>query len=210
MYDRISRPDLCSPKRIYTLTPSLPDLCQRHLFNSLSLHHGSCILMQYADDTNLCFKDNSNHSQIQIMIYPHISKDGEEVHIKISSGFSKLAVEIVAKLQYYRELCKPAFKNFNLLTLNCLYILEAASRKDHDTGCRDNYRTVQHRTVVNEQLPSQAGIHTVNSLPQPNTLKVLQNLRRLRLVLKNILTKNAFYSIDKFCAHIWESTQFVD
>ncbi|KAG8246717.1 hypothetical protein J6590_078429 [Homalodisca vitripennis] len=64
---------------------------------------------------------------------------------------------------------EAAFKNLQLLTLPCLYILEAvlfwAVTCMNIKREADNYRTGRHRTVVYEHLPSQAGVRFINSLP---------------------------------------------
>ncbi len=127
----------------------------------------------------------------------------------------KKAVQTIAKL-YGRESCKPAFKNLNLLTLPCLYILETClffigkcdlvrgiDIHSHETRGKENYRTARHRTVVHERLPSQAGVHFVNILP--NSIKNAIMPKAFKTRLKTILITEAFYSIDEFMAYEWET-----
>ncbi|KAG8306196.1 hypothetical protein J6590_053499 [Homalodisca vitripennis] len=63
---------------------------------------------------------------------------------------------------------------------------------------RDNYRTGRHRTVVYEHLPSQAGVHFINSLP--NSITNAQTPKASKARLKRFLVSNAFYSVDEFLA----------
>ncbi|KAG8301734.1 hypothetical protein J6590_046862 [Homalodisca vitripennis] len=53
---------------------------------------------------------------------------------------------------------------------------------EYETRDRDNYRSGMHRTVVYEHLPSQAGVHFINKLPNkiknastPKVLKLVSN-----------------------------------
>ncbi|KAG8294549.1 hypothetical protein J6590_088087 [Homalodisca vitripennis] len=75
----------------------------------------------------------------------------------------------------------------------------------YETRGRDNYRTGRHRTLVYEHLPSQAGVHFINSLPNSIT-----NAKASKARLKRFLVSNAFYSIDEFLAFNWETAQFDD
>ncbi|KAG8305207.1 hypothetical protein J6590_074758 [Homalodisca vitripennis] len=115
---------------------------------------------------------------------------------------SKKAVRTFAKLEW-RESCRPAFRNMKLLTLSCLYILKTClffrSKYILIRG-RDNYRTVRHRTVVHERLPSQAGAQFVNKLP--NVIKSAAMPKAFKTRLKTALISEAFYK-DEFTAHFW-------
>ncbi len=74
----------------------------------------------------------------------------------------------------------------------------------HETRGRENYRTGRHRTVVNERLLSQAGVHLVNKLP--NSIRSALMPKAFKLRLKQSLIANAFYSSDEFMAHNWETS----
>ncbi|KAG8304842.1 hypothetical protein J6590_084813 [Homalodisca vitripennis] len=76
----------------------------------------------------------------------------------------------------------------------------------YETRGRDNYRTGRHRTVVYEHLPSQAGVHFINRLP--NSMKNAETPKASKARLKRFLVSKAFYSVDEFLAFNWETTQF--
>ncbi|KAG8258828.1 hypothetical protein J6590_024142 [Homalodisca vitripennis] len=156
-----------------------------------------------------------------IGIYPHRQVGEELTHTKIENRKNLGVItaqdaipehtsqhrlqwdtSIIAKLNF-RESCRTAFKNLQLLILPSLYILETSlfcwskcalirGRDIHgyETRCRDNYRTGRHRTVVYEHLPSQAGIHFINSFPnfknaqsspQPCEKQLIRQLCKIKL-----------------------------
>ncbi|KAG8269442.1 hypothetical protein J6590_107361, partial [Homalodisca vitripennis] len=65
---------------------------------------------------------------------------------------------------------------------------------EYETRSRDNYRSGMHRTVVYEHLPSQAGVHFINRLP--NKIKNASTPKVLKTRIKLCLASNAFYSVD--------------
>lgn len=155
------------------------------------------------------------------LIYPHLSYGvvlwGACANFQFQRAFKlqKKAIRIIAKINF-RESCRPAFKNLQLLTLPCLYILETASfcmykstltrgRDIHayETRGRDNYRTGKHRTVVYEHLPSQAGVHFLNRLP--NSIKNAPTPKVFKTRLKRFLASEAFYNAGEFFAFNWET-----
>ncbi|KAG8293589.1 hypothetical protein J6590_013736 [Homalodisca vitripennis] len=72
-------------------------------------------------------------------------------------------------------------------------------RDIHGYETRDRYhRTGRYRTVVYEHLPSQAGVHFINRLP--NYMKDTQTPKRSKARLKRFLVSKAFYSVDEFLA----------
>jgi len=73
----------------------------------------------------------------------------------------------------------------------------------YETRGRENYRTGQHRTVVHERLPSQAGVQFVNKLP--NSLKDAPMPKAFKAHLKKVLMAESFYSFDEFMAYNWEN-----
>ncbi|KAG8295660.1 hypothetical protein J6590_075058 [Homalodisca vitripennis] len=76
---------------------------------------------------------------------------------------------------------------------------------EYETRGRDNYRSGMHRTVVYEHLPSQAGVHFINRLP--NKIKNASTPKVLKTRIKLCLASNAFYSVDEFLAFNWETTR---
>ncbi len=154
------------------------------------------------------------------LIYPHLSYGvvlwGSSARNQLLRVFrlQKSAIRIIAKLKF-RESCRTAFKNLQLLTLPSLYILETSlfciskcalttgrDIHNHETRGRDSYRTGRHRTVAYEQLPSQRGAQFLNSLPQ--SLKDAPSLTVLRTRLKHILVSQAFYNSGEFLAFDWD------
>ncbi|KAG8306294.1 hypothetical protein J6590_050666 [Homalodisca vitripennis] len=116
---------------------------------------------------------------------------------------------------------EEVFKQLQLLTLPCLYILEttlfcvskcALTRGQdihmYETRGRANYRTGRHRTVVYERLPSQAGVHFLNRLP--NSIKHAPTPKALKTRLKRFLVSQAFYNAGEFFAFDWETAQLED
>ncbi|KAG8308630.1 hypothetical protein J6590_105165 [Homalodisca vitripennis] len=116
---------------------------------------------------------------------------------------------------------REAFKKLQLLTLPCLYILETTffcmskcaltrGRDIHmyETRGSANYRTGRHRTVVYERLPSQAGVHFLNRLP--NSIKDAPTPKALKTRLKRLLVSQAFYNAGEFLAFDWETAQLRD
>lgn len=155
------------------------------------------------------------------LIYPHLSYGvslwGACASTDLIRVFKlqKRAVRVIKNLTR-RESCKPVFVELQLLTLPCIYILETSLRflskcatirgRDihvYPTRGRDNYRTGQHRTVVHERLPSQAGVHLVNNLP--NSIKDAPALGLLKHRLKYFLTYRPFYSVAEFLSKTWET-----
>lgn len=157
------------------------------------------------------------------LVYPHLSYG-----IALWGGCSKTeftrlfrlqkkAVRLILKLSS-RESCKPGFSKLGLLTLPSLYILETAKFcllkcvltrgndvHTYETRGRYNYRTGQHRTVVHERLPSQAGVVFVNKLP--NEIKGAPTPQAFRANLKRILVSRAFYSVEEFMTCHWETEE---
>ncbi|KAG8319861.1 hypothetical protein J6590_082671 [Homalodisca vitripennis] len=132
----------------------------------------------------------------------------------------KKAIRTIANINF-RESCRPAFKKLQLLTLLCLYILEAVlfckskcaltrgrDVHEYETRGRDNYRTGRHRTVVYEHLPSQAGVRFINSLP--DSMKNVQSPKALKTRLKRFLASKAFYSVDELLNYSWETSNLED
>jgi len=154
------------------------------------------------------------------LIYPHLAYGiavwggCASTHFIRLFRLQKKAIRIMANLKH-RESCKEAFKEFGLLTLPCLYILETimffrtkcmptqgCDIHSYGTRGRENFRTGQHRTVVHERLPSQAGVHFFNKLPRSFDKKANPNLIKSRL--KHLLVSRAFYSVGEYMSHRWD------
>ncbi|KAG8312357.1 hypothetical protein J6590_024863 [Homalodisca vitripennis] len=106
---------------------------------------GSFILLITHSAERILLK-NANSVKMLPQVTIPITREGD-------FKLQKKAIRIIAKLSY-RELCRPAFKHLQLLTLPCLYILETVSfcmskctlmrgRDVHgyETRGRDNYRS---------------------------------------------------------------------
>ncbi|KAG8270592.1 hypothetical protein J6590_082426 [Homalodisca vitripennis] len=76
---------------------------------------------------------------------------------------------------------------------------------EYETRGRDNYCSGMHRTVVDDHLPSQAGVNFINRLP--NKIKNASTPKVLKTRIKLCLSSNAFYSVDEFLAFNWETTR---
>uniref|UniRef100_A0A1B6K603 Reverse transcriptase domain-containing protein n=1 Tax=Homalodisca liturata TaxID=320908 RepID=A0A1B6K603_9HEMI len=116
------------------------------------------------------------------LLYPHITYClrlwGSCSKYKFERVFriQKEAVRIILKLKF-KDSCNNFFRELELLTLPCLYILEVAlycrfkcelvqGRDVHQYGTRgrDNFRIQQHRTATFERLPSEVGVRFRNKL----------------------------------------------
>ncbi|KAG8295498.1 hypothetical protein J6590_079005 [Homalodisca vitripennis] len=78
----------------------------------------------------------------------------------------------------------------------------------YETRGTANYRTGRHRTVVYERVPSQAGVHFLNRLP--NSIKDVPTPKALKTHLKRLLLSQAFYNASEFLAFDWETAQLED
>uniref|UniRef100_A0A1B6KSA2 Uncharacterized protein n=1 Tax=Graphocephala atropunctata TaxID=36148 RepID=A0A1B6KSA2_9HEMI len=156
------------------------------------------------------------------LIYPHITYGlvlwgacANNQFIRVFK-LQKQAIRIIAQLKF-RESCKETLKKLQLLMLPCLYILETTlfcmskcamtngrDIHDYETRGRENYRAGRHRTVVYERLPSQAGVHFVNKLP--DSIKYAPTPKALKTRLKRFLVSQTFYNVNEFLAYHWETT----
>lgn len=154
------------------------------------------------------------------LIYPHLSYGlrlwGSCSKYKFERVFrmQKKAVRILSKLNS-RESCRNAFRELELLTLPCLYILDVTlySRfkcdlvqggdvHQYETRGRDNYRAGQHKLMAFEHLPSQAGIKFINKLPED--IKQINNPKQFKTRLRHLLVLRALYSVDEFMMCRWD------
>ncbi|KAG8317313.1 hypothetical protein J6590_029884 [Homalodisca vitripennis] len=106
-------------------------------------------------------------------------------------------------------------RELELLTLPCLYILEVAlycrfkcelvqGRDVHQYGTRgrDNFRIQQHRTATFERLPSEVGVRFINKLP--DEIKNLNDPKKFKARLRNLLVSRVFYSVEEFMMSRWD------
>lgn len=66
---------------------------------------------------------------------------------------------------------------------------------DYQTRDRDEYRTGQHRTVIVEHIPSQAGVHFCNRLPQ--LFKNAPTFKAFKTHLKCVVASLDFNNVDE-------------
>jgi hypothetical protein len=112
-----------------------------------------------------------------------------------------------------RTSCRQIFKDYNILTLPSLYILEVTCfiKKYNDGTAKNldshNYNTqrkldfhVQHcNTVLFKRSVINMGISLYNKVP--NQIKLRKNFNSFRKELKSFLLKYSFYSIDEFMSY---------
>ena len=153
------------------------------------------------------------------LIYPHLTYGirlwGSCAKFKFERVFrlQKKAIRVIAKLKP-RDMCRDAFRQLNLLTLPCLYMLDVilycrfhcdlvqgSDIHNYDTRSRNIYRTSQHRTTSFEQIPSQAGVRLINMLPR--CIKDSPEPKKFKFKLKSFLISNVFYSVDEFTSCRW-------
>ncbi|KAG8282538.1 hypothetical protein J6590_033241 [Homalodisca vitripennis] len=114
-------------------------------------------------------------------IYPHLTYGlvpwggcGSNLFLIACKLKKKRAIRIVAKLQF--RVVQASFQNIATvssampLQFKTNFVLYVSMCLDQQTRCslvrekvRENYRTGKHRTVVHERLPTQAGVHLINS-----------------------------------------------
>lgn len=156
------------------------------------------------------------------LVYPHLKYGlrlwGSCSKYKFERVFrsQKRAVRIISKMNF-RESCKHTFRELGLLTLPCLYILEVVlyckfscdliqGRDVHQYGTkgRDNFRNHQHRTSAFECLPSEVGVKLINRLPKE--IKQINDPKKFKARLRNLLVSKVFYSVDEFMSR-WDEIQ---
>lgn len=106
-----------------------------------------------------------------------------------------------------RESCRNIFKNYKILTVTSIYILETIlycitknppkqkNQHNHNTRQAQDYTIPVHRTTLYEKKPSYAGIKFFNKLPEH--LKD-NNPRTVKRTLRSWLQDHAFYTLDEF------------
>ncbi|KAG8278791.1 hypothetical protein J6590_011186 [Homalodisca vitripennis] len=169
-------------------------------------------------DRGLTWNERIDHVLISAyygLINPHLAYG-----VVLCIQTPRKAIRVIAKIKF-RQSCREAFKQFELFTLPCLYILETTlfcmskcaktrGRDIHkyEARGRANYRTGRHRTVVYERLPSQAGVHFLNRLP--NSIKDAPTPKALKTRLKHFLVSQPFYNTGEVLVFYWETAQLED
>lgn len=105
--------------------------------------------------------------------------------------------------------CRTVFKDFNILTLASLYILEVVyfiklnmssfnNKADHKYYTRNKHLPTsdQHRTAVYETGPHFKGVQFYNALPKE--LQQINDLNIFKYHVKKFLLEKEFYHVDDF------------
>uniref|UniRef100_A0A1B6ILC7 Uncharacterized protein n=1 Tax=Homalodisca liturata TaxID=320908 RepID=A0A1B6ILC7_9HEMI len=105
-----------------------------------------------------------------------------------------------------RESCRNIFKNWKILTVTSIYIIETIlfcitknppKQRDlhgHYTRQAGDYTLPVHRTALYEKKPSYAGMKLFNKLPD----HLKDNPRAIKRTLRCWLQDHAYYTLDEF------------
>ena len=129
---------------------------------------------------------------------------GESRHAKRIFSLQKAALKAMFRLKI-NESCAPTFRSEGILTLPCIYILEAASfvknnptkftlNSDihtHNTRLKNNYRPPKKTKGLEYPLAS-----IYNNLPQ--NIKGIECPKTFKRALKKLLLQHQFYKISDF------------
>ena len=118
----------------------------------------------------------------------------------------KRAIRYVARAKV-RDHCRPLFKKLKILTLPCIFILEAASLiykknfgiqqvRSYNTRRGDDIPLPIPKSALTRDSLIYEGIKIYNHLP--GTLRGAVNLKMFRNSLKKMLLEKAFYSVVEF------------
>lgn len=108
------------------------------------------------------------------------------------------------------ESCRPLFKQYNILTLPCIYIYKCiiytvrninnfernSNTHGYPTRHGNFLKIPNHNSALYEKAPSYMGIKLFNSLP--SVLKEEKNMVALKPKLKSYLASKCFYTVDEF------------
>ena len=112
---------------------------------------------------------------------------------------------------YYKDSCRPLFRNFKILTVPCLYIFSCivflkendchletnSSIHTHDTRNKDALRNVKHKLNIFSKGPLYMGCKLYNNLPE--ALKSISSRPDVfKDKLKLFLIENSFYTIEEY------------
>lgn len=130
-------------------------------------------------------------------------------HILRIFRLQKKAVRTIAGVSKFTT-CRNIFREFNLLTVPCIYILEILlfvkqnmdkfvtnnSYHSYNTRKGANLCLPNHKLSIYEHNPTYLGIKLFNKLPE--NIKVLNNFRSFKSSVKQFLITNCFYSVDEY------------
>lgn len=144
-----------------------------------------------------------SHISLNIIAWGN-SKDRSRVFIN-----QKRLIRLIFKMRY-NESCADIFKNKNILTVPCIYILKCLTytKKNIRLFTQRNechtYRTRHgdllsiplHHTTNYKHSPQYNCIMLFNSLP--TEIRNSQNYNKYKTMVKNLLLKGGYYSIQDF------------
>lgn len=121
----------------------------------------------------------------------------------------KRVVRLIFNLDQ-RESCRPYFKNNNILTVSCVYILKCISwvktnlqsfqqnENFHEYSTRkgNDLRTEAHFTELYKNSPDHSGIVLYNKLP--NEIRSVGSLGKFKRKLKLFLISKTYYSVKEY------------
>ncbi len=114
-----------------------------------------------------------------------------------------------------RDRCRQKFKELNILTVVCLYIVEVATYTQnlnlkkrthwhsHNTRKAANFSLPYHRLTLYKEKPSYIGMRILNNLPEEVKNGETQKMRQR---LTKWLAERPFYTLKEFFE--WKTTTF--
>lgn len=148
------------------------------------------------------------HALIQSALSYAILIWGHSAHAGTVFSLQRKAVRIITGLAY-RDDCREAFKNLNLLTLPCAYILQCLLHIKENLSkysTHEDIHSYSTRNKTNVQLNFSRLTKTRNGTSYyaikffnvlPNTVQAL-DCKRFKFVIKRFLLENAFYDFQEF------------
>lgn len=151
------------------------------------------------------------------MFFPHlsycISVWGLSAHMGRLFILQKRAIRIIFNIKF-RNSCVETFKNFNILTVPCIYIykilifihvnkssLELRSDvHDYCTRYSGHISLQSHRHTYYKRSPVYSGSSLYNMLPE--SFKNIANVRLFKVKLRQYLCSHAFYSVSGFMGRL--------
>lgn len=148
------------------------------------------------------------HALIQSSLSYALLVWGHSAHASTVFSMQRKAVRVIAGLQY-RDDCRAAFKNFNILTLPCAYIFQCLmhikvnidkyitneSLHSYSTRNKDKIHPDYLRLSRTRNGTSYHATKFFNALP--SVVQVLER-ERFKSVIKRLLIEHAFYDFEEF------------
>lgn len=148
------------------------------------------------------------HALIQSSLSYALLVWGHSAHASTVFSMQRKAVRVIAGLQY-RDDCRAAFKNFNILTLPCAYIFQCLmhikvnidkyitneSLHSYSTRNKDKIHPDYLRLSRTRNGTSYYATKFFNALP--SVVQVLER-ERFKSVIKRLLIDHAFYDFEEF------------